>query len=181
MQPVSASAPKLHLGLDFGTSGARVTAIDGARQPTWHRHGCLAHITYTTHRSMAANPQAPCALRIHRPSTNPLVHSKGLPYCHAGAGEVVLDSKRSYGPSASADWAATWEAVLYELLQALPWDVRQGVASLAIDGTSATAMLVDRSTSAVLAPARLYNEAQPAEAVAAAKVRAPAYAANQDP
>lgn len=61
--------------------------------------------------------------------------------------------------------------VLWELLAAVPADVRSQVVSLAIDGTSATAMLLDEASGAVLQPPKLYNEAQSKEAVQAAKVR----------
>lgn len=104
---------------------------------------------------------------VPQPHLRPPLHT----YTHTAEGGVVADSKRGYGQGASNDWAATWEAALFELLRAMPADVRQGAASLAIDGTSATAMLVDRAAGTVLAPARLYNEAQGADAVAAAKVR----------
>ena len=42
---------------------------------------------------------------------------------------------------------------------------------MAFDGTSATAMLVDVAGGRVLAPPKLYNEAQLRDAVDAAKVR----------
>jgi sugar (pentulose or hexulose) kinase len=61
--------------------------------------------------------------------------------------------------------------VLFDLLAAIPPELRAELASIAIDGTSATALLLDRASGHVLAPAKLYNEAQPAAAVAAAKVR----------
>jgi hypothetical protein len=69
----------------------------------------------------------------------------------AGAGATVADGKSSYGPDAAADWGAAWERVLFQLVQELPSDVRQQVVSLAIDGTSATSLLVDRNTGATLA------------------------------
>ncbi len=49
---------------------------------------------------------------------------------------------------------------LFRLLDALPADVLGHVISLAIDGTSATALLLDRKTGAVLKPPKLYNESQ---------------------
>ncbi|KAI8470518.1 MAG: hypothetical protein J3K34DRAFT_377126, partial [Monoraphidium minutum] len=107
-----------HLGLDFGTSGARATVIDGA-------------------------------------------------------GEVVAEARSGYGDGAEADWAAAWERVLFDLVASLPEAPRRRVASLAIDGTSATAMLLDAASGAPLARPKLYNEAQGPEAVAAAKAIAP--------
>jgi hypothetical protein len=48
--------------------------------------------------------------------------------------------------------------------------VRQRVQSIAFDGTSATAMLIDRRDGSVLAAPKLYNEGQPDAAVAAVHV-----------
>ena len=61
-------------------------------------------------------------------------------------------------------------SVLWKLLASLPPEVREDVAALAIDGTSATALLVDMGSGRALLPAKLYNEAQGSEAVAVAKV-----------
>ena len=83
----------------------------------------------------------------------------------------MAEAKSAYADDAAADWAAEWERALFSLLSSLPAEARARVASLAIDGTSATAMLVDANSGRALAPPKLYNEAQGAEAVAAAKVR----------
>ena len=53
----------------------------------------------------------------------------------------------------------------------MPMPMRDRVASIAIDGTSATSLLVDEASGRVLQPAKLYNEAQGEAAVQAAKVR----------
>ena len=58
-------------------------------------------------------------------------------------------------------------------MHALPPATRARVAALAIDGTSATTLLVDARSGAVLAPPKLYNEAQGGEAVARARALAP--------
>jgi hypothetical protein len=50
-------------------------------------------------------------------------------------------------------------------------DVRQRVQSVAFDGTSSTALLLDRRDGSVLAAPKLYNEGQPDAAVAAVHVR----------
>lgn len=60
--------------------------------------------------------------------------------------------------------------VLFNLISALPAAVVNQVQSIAIDGTSATALLVDVAQGRVLAPPKLYDEVQGPEAVAAAKV-----------
>ncbi|KAF6265806.1 hypothetical protein COO60DRAFT_1266157 [Scenedesmus sp. NREL 46B-D3] len=115
----SSSSSVYFMGVDFGTSGARVTVIDGA-------------------------------------------------------GSTAADYKQGYGPEGPADWAAAWHRVLFELVAALPRDIVSNVGAVAFDGTSATAMLVDAATGQQLAPPKLYNEAQGAAAVAAAKAIAPA-------
>lgn len=61
--------------------------------------------------------------------------------------------------------------VLFELLSGFHAHQRSQVRGLSFDGTSATAMLVDRGTGRVLTPAKLYNEAQSKEAVSLAKAR----------
>ena len=89
------------------------------------------------------------------------------------SGTITFESKRPYGPSASDDWAAAWEAALWALLDSLPADARARTAAVAFDGTSATAMLVDAATGRQLAPPLLYCDAMAAEAVAAVRGYAP--------
>jgi sugar (pentulose or hexulose) kinase len=60
--------------------------------------------------------------------------------------------------------------MLFELITRLPPDVTRVIQAVAFDGTSATALLVDAATGRVLAPAKLYNEAQGGDAVDMAKV-----------
>ena len=59
---------------------------------------------------------------------------------------------------------------LFTLLDDLPVDVKSRVARMAFDGTSGTALLLDRNTGAMLQPAKLYNEKQPVESLLAAQV-----------
>lgn len=42
------------------------------------------------------------------------------------------------------DWVKSWRATLYSLLEDIPVSLRPFVASISIDGTSATTMIVDR-------------------------------------
>ncbi len=58
-------------------------------------------------------------------------------------------------------------------MDALPAEVKEAADHLAVDGMSATALLVDGRTGAQLAAPMLYNESQPAEVVAAVKVPDP--------
>jgi sugar (pentulose or hexulose) kinase len=63
---------------------------------------------------------------------------------------------------------------LFDLLSQLPAEVKGRIQRIAIDGTSATTILLDKSTGIVLAPAKLYNESQEDSCVRAAAVRLPA-------
>ncbi|GIL57680.1 hypothetical protein Vafri_12808 [Volvox africanus] len=78
-----------------------------------------------------------------------------------------------YGDNAAADWAGAWKRVLFELIGSLDQSVRSSITSVAFDGTSATALLIDPRDGAPLAPPKLYNEAQAKDIVAAAKAIAP--------
>lgn len=44
------------------------------------------------------------------------------------------------------DWARSWKMTLFSLLEDVPNHYRHLVASISIDGTSATTLIVDRST-----------------------------------
>ncbi len=58
-----------------------------------------------------------------------------------------------------------------DLLKQLPQGLKDNVSSLCIDGTSSTALLVDSRRGDILAPTKIYNEDQGAEAFEATKVR----------
>ena len=104
----SASAARGHvtLGLDFGTSGARVTAVDGG-------------------------------------------------------GAVLAYAMAPWPADAARDWPSAWAAALWSLLEGLPAPVRAAAAAIAVDGTSASAMLVDDVTGAPLTAPLMYNDACP--------------------
>jgi hypothetical protein len=57
-------------------------------------------------------------------------------------------------------------SALFSNLEKLGSSVRRRLQSIAIDGTSATALLVDRRDGAVMVAPKLYNEGQPDAAVA---------------
>lgn len=142
-------ASALYLGIDFGTSGARATVIDGVFLCVcWFTPFTTPHPLYCSH-----SPPARAA---------------------ADDGNTAADCKQLYQPSAAADWAAAWQQVLFELIAALPASVTSQVQAVAFDGTSSTALLVDGATGRVLCAPKLYDEAQWPAAVAAAKVRSAA-------
>mmetsp|Transcript_13837 Transcript_13837/g.35766 ORF Transcript_13837/g.35766 Transcript_13837/m.35766 type:complete len:501 (-) Transcript_13837:39-1541(-) len=88
-----------------------------------------------------------------------------------GDGRPIAESRQEY--DTSQDWGATWESALWGLIAALPAEVVAAVKAVAIDGTSATTMLIDEKDGALLAPAKLYNEAQDTEVAARVKAIAP--------
>eukprot|EP00238_Polyblepharides_amylifera_P003807 CAMPEP_0196586466 /NCGR_PEP_ID=MMETSP1081-20130531/54380_1 /TAXON_ID=36882 /ORGANISM="Pyramimonas amylifera, Strain CCMP720" /LENGTH=478 /DNA_ID=CAMNT_0041908363 /DNA_START=97 /DNA_END=1533 /DNA_ORIENTATION=- len=92
----------------------------------------------------------------------------GIDFGTSGARATVIDedrstlaeSRRSYeahdGDSSLAD---SWERALFGLLEDVPSELRSHIASIAIDGTSATAMLVQESSGEVLAGPLMYDHA----------------------
>lgn len=88
-------------------------------------------------------------------------------------GGVQADVRQLYGADAAKDWTGAWSSALLQLMKAVPEEVRSKVTALAFDGTSGTALLVDKASGRVLAAPRMYNEAQAPEAVQAAGALAP--------
>ncbi|KAL2927262.1 D-ribulose kinase [Bienertia sinuspersici] len=72
----------------------------------------------------------------------------------------------------SVDWARSWKETLFSLLEDIPIHLRPLVASISIDGTSATTIIVDSSTGEPLCRPFLYNESCP-DALSAVKSIAP--------
>ena len=62
-------------------------------------------------------------------------------------------------------------SALFSNLEALGKGALCHVRSVAVDGTSATALLLDRRSGKLVASPKLYNEPQPDDAVTAVKVR----------
>lgn len=87
--------------------------------------------------------------------------------------QTLATTKTAYASAEPQQLAAAWTTALFELLDALPADLRAKVASIAIDGTSATTLLLDATSGAVLQPPKLYNEAQAASIVHRVKALAP--------
>lgn len=89
------------------------------------------------------------------------------------AGATLSSSKAVYASDAPSARSAAWADALFGLLDAIPADVKARVATIAIDGTSSTALLLDADTGEELAPPKMYNEAQAPEIVALVKAMAP--------
>ena len=116
--PVHVAVATFYAGLDFGTSGARITVIDDSLN-------------------------------------------------------VVSDTKLSYPELSLSSWPVAWEDTLSSLLLSVPTEIRQQTRAIAFDGTSATSLLVDGCSGRMLAPPKLYNEAQSASVVETVKALAP--------
>ena len=65
---------------------------------------------------------------------------------------------------------SSWRAALHAVLGKLPESLKAHIQTVAVDGTSSTALLVDGRTGRMLAPPKMYFESQSAEAVEAVRV-----------
>ncbi|EPS69192.1 hypothetical protein M569_05575, partial [Genlisea aurea] len=61
----------------------------------------------------------------------------------------------------TVDWISSWRTTLFKLLEDIPITLRRSVVSISIDGTSATALIVDSKTGEPLCEAFLYNRSFP--------------------
>ncbi|KAL2927252.1 D-ribulose kinase, partial [Bienertia sinuspersici] len=87
-------------------------------------------------------------------------------------GEAKREYPLIYSNGESVDWARSWKETLFSLLEDIPIHLRPLVASISIDGTSATTIIVDSSTGEPLCRPFLYNESCP-DALSAVKSIAP--------
>ena len=108
-----------HLGIDFGTSGARAIAINKAKI-------------------------------------------------------IVSQVKYPFSNSTSDNLADTWQRALYFLLEQIPINVRKHIRAIAINGTSSTVLLCDRSGTPLDNPI-LYNDARGAAVLEQIKNIAPVH------
>lgn len=90
-------------------------------------------------------------------------------------GAIHSEGKRAYCAPVgdAAGWASSWRAALFQLLADIPPAHRPSVSSISIDGTSATALIVDSETGELLGGPFLYNEGFP-DALPAVESVAPA-------
>ncbi|KAJ6310738.1 hypothetical protein OIU76_015453 [Salix suchowensis] len=91
-------------------------------------------------------------------------------------GTIHSEGKREYPVlmnDEKMDWVRSWRAALFSLLEDIPIHLRPLVASISIDGTSATTLIVDSNTGEPLWRPFLYNESCP-DALPTVKSVAPA-------
>ncbi|XP_073065654.1 D-ribulose kinase-like isoform X1 [Primulina eburnea] len=90
-------------------------------------------------------------------------------------GNIQAEGKRDYPLHMSeeaVDWVKSWRTTLFALLEDIPVSLRAAVASISVDGTSATTLIVDSTTGEPLCRPLLYNESYP-EALPLVKAIAP--------
>ncbi|KAJ4964851.1 hypothetical protein NE237_016700 [Protea cynaroides] len=91
-------------------------------------------------------------------------------------GTIHAQGKRDYPQHLSGntiDWTSSWKMSLFLLLEDVPISLRPFIASISLDGTSATTIMVDSATGEPLCRPFLYNEACP-DALPVVKSFAPA-------
>ncbi|CAL5329023.1 unnamed protein product [Camellia sinensis] len=91
-------------------------------------------------------------------------------------GTIRAEGKRGYPLYMSkdtVDWLLSWKVTLHSLLEDVPINLRPLIASISIDGTSATTVIIDSATGDPLCRPLLYNESCP-DALPAVKSIAPA-------
>ncbi|KAJ4785576.1 Xylulose kinase [Rhynchospora pubera] len=77
-------------------------------------------------------------------------------------GNLCSERKRAYPQTGNGKSRATsWKETLFELLNDVPEEYRPNVASISIDGTSATTLIINRDNGEVLSGPFLYNESFP--------------------
>ncbi|XVF01025.1 hypothetical protein REPUB_Repub04eG0052200 [Reevesia pubescens] len=96
----------------------------------------------------------------------------GMDFGTSGARYVLIDKQGSihaerkreypqYMKEETMDWAQSWKTTLFSLLEDVPVHLRPLIASISLDGTSATTLIVDSNTGEPLARPYLYNESCP--------------------
>ncbi|KAM7479349.1 hypothetical protein LguiA_027562 [Lonicera macranthoides] len=76
-------------------------------------------------------------------------------------GTKLAEGKREYPLFMSkeiVDWARSWKMTIFSLIEDIPINLRPFIASISIDGTSATTIIIDSTTGKLLSRPFLYNE-----------------------
>ncbi|GAB4154702.1 MAG: FGGY-family carbohydrate kinase [Cyanobacteria bacterium J069] len=87
-------------------------------------------------------------------------------------GKVLAQSSFPFTTSAPADLATTWQHTLFDLIAALPADLRHTLRAIALDGTSSTVLLCDAQGTPLAEPL-LYNDARSATVLDQVRAIAP--------
>ncbi|XP_019056889.1 PREDICTED: uncharacterized protein LOC104804117 [Tarenaya hassleriana] len=79
-------------------------------------------------------------------------------------GGVRAEGKREYPRfmrEEGMDWASSWKATLFSLLEDIPISIRSLVSSISLDGTSGTTLILGSGSGEPLCRPFLYNESCP--------------------
>ncbi|MEL6157859.1 MAG: FGGY-family carbohydrate kinase [Cyanobacteria bacterium J06554_11] len=108
------------------------------------------------------------------------MYALGIDFGTSGARAIAIDSAGQALVQARHDFTprdvqrpASWQQALWQLLDDLPLEIRSQLQRIAINGTSATVLLCDRTTQP-LTPALLYNDSTARSALAEVVAVAPA-------
>lgn len=107
--------------------------------------------------------QAIAANKIKRP--NLMNYYLGIDFGTSGARAIAIDQEKTivsqvnypFNNSASDNLAAVWQGALYSLLEQIPSNIRKQLKAIAINGTSSTVLLCDRTGNPLDQPI-LYND-----------------------
>lgn len=89
-------------------------------------------------------------------------------------GQIYGTAETPFPASSSPDeWPSIWKTTLFDLIAQIPLELRRQTQAIAIDGTSATALLCDYQGKPITSPL-LYNDGRGAEMMAQLKAIAPA-------
>jgi D-ribulokinase len=147
--------------------------------------GRVERLQITTNRALVPSNlsnSGPLAARHITVSASQSQTFGGIDFGTSGARCSVIDSqdgreiasaKTSYSSSKPEELAESWQQALFALLDAIPAELKADMAAIAIDGTSATAILFDCQHGSLLATPKLYNEAQSPHIVDLVKSIAP--------
>ena len=128
---------------------------------------CSAPCPHCTLLPQLLLSSAACACSLASlPSPN-AVHPVIQASLRAEGGQLCAEARQLYEYTADG---SSWRAALYSMMAQLPLHIKQAVQSVAVDATSSTALLIDRRTGTMLAPPKMYFEAQPEAALAALQV-----------
>ncbi|ELS04126.1 pentulose/hexulose kinase [Xenococcus sp. PCC 7305] len=136
-----------YLGIDFGTSGARAIAIDQATT-------IATQVKYPFENSASDKRR-----QKNEGSPIELANASGHKFSCSEVDFNLLPSAFCPLPSRAKpdNLAAIWQEALYSLLEQLPIRIRTDIKAIAINGTSSTVLLCDR-TGAPLEQPLLYND-----------------------
>ena len=104
----------------------------------------------------------------------------GIDFGTSGARAIVIDRSKdiidrqttSFTDIASSKLASTWRDTLFTLITRIPFEIRQNIKAIAINGTSSTVLLCDAVGNPIAEPI-LYSDSRGKEVLEAVKAVAP--------